>query len=289
MLAYCVRVSFKKNNGESIEVGDYSTKGLMNYLIEKTKLAGHQLSFTEAKEDPDMIQPNDFAWYFGSFNEAARKAWDAVMAEQVRMTDDSLETKKNRRKNNLKGVYTMSNKKRGGKSPMYSSEELQVKLKAFYEKFGKLPSPMDAGRYDSGLPSYTTLVKYLGPRSEWDKIVSGGGAIEEVVSPGEISGEVHDEVRENDLLAKVNEEDLTEVETDKDMAEGTSVSGGATVEKGTACASGEKWGIDTSCKNENIEKPVIKTEQREDTGTVTIDLKITLPDREKPICLTLSV
>ena len=49
----------------------------MKHLVEKTKQAGHKLTFSEAEKDPDMIQPNEFprCTYFHSFDEAAEAAW----------------------------------------------------------------------------------------------------------------------------------------------------------------------------------------------------------------------
>jgi len=47
----------------------------MKLLVEKTIIAGHPLTFDEAKQDAKMIQPNFYAFYYGSFQEAAQMAW----------------------------------------------------------------------------------------------------------------------------------------------------------------------------------------------------------------------
>lgn len=55
---------------------------LMKMLVEKTLAAGHTLSFKEVSEDPDMVTPNTYAFYFGSFSEAAETAWKKARAPQ---------------------------------------------------------------------------------------------------------------------------------------------------------------------------------------------------------------
>ena len=76
--AFSVPTVFKNNGGifpiSSYEKTEYE---MMKHLVEKTKAAGHQLTFKEASVDPDMIQPNEFprCTYFHSFDEAANAAW----------------------------------------------------------------------------------------------------------------------------------------------------------------------------------------------------------------------
>ena len=76
--AFSVPTVFKNNGGifpiSSYEKTEYE---MMKHLVEKTKVAGHQLTFKEASVDPDMIQPNEFprCTYFHSFDEAANAAW----------------------------------------------------------------------------------------------------------------------------------------------------------------------------------------------------------------------
>lgn len=48
---------------------------LMEMLVNKTRAVGHIVSFKEASEDPDLVDPNNFAFYYGSFSEAAAIAW----------------------------------------------------------------------------------------------------------------------------------------------------------------------------------------------------------------------
>ena len=71
---------FKKNNGEYVEYDDMAPKKkLMEVLVERTKVAGHQLSYAEAAEDPEMIQPNTYAFHYGgSFSKVAERAWSMI-------------------------------------------------------------------------------------------------------------------------------------------------------------------------------------------------------------------
>lgn len=48
---------------------------LMEMLVEKTLALGHMVSFREACEDPELVDPNSYAFYYGSFSEAAKIAW----------------------------------------------------------------------------------------------------------------------------------------------------------------------------------------------------------------------
>lgn len=75
--------SFLSNNGVRFTIyGESAEIALMEHLCTQTKLAGHQLSYKEA-DDPErfiMIDPEEFVEYFGSFEEVAKMAWDAVSA-----------------------------------------------------------------------------------------------------------------------------------------------------------------------------------------------------------------
>ena len=64
----------------------FTKKKLFEKLVEKTKGLGHQVSFSEMKEDPAMPDPNLYAYYYGSFSEAAIEAY--------RLTTSEKETKK---------------------------------------------------------------------------------------------------------------------------------------------------------------------------------------------------
>ena len=69
---------FQTNKGGHVSIpGETERDALLVYLIDKTKKAGHQISFGEA-ENPaliKMIKPSEFVQSFGSFEEASRRAW----------------------------------------------------------------------------------------------------------------------------------------------------------------------------------------------------------------------
>lgn len=78
----------RRNNGKVFRISAYGKAEyeMMVYLVEKTKKAGHQLTFEEALMDPDMIYPNEFprCTSFCSFAEAAKAAWaEANLSEPV--------------------------------------------------------------------------------------------------------------------------------------------------------------------------------------------------------------
>ena len=80
-----------KNNGGAIQT-ENPQKDLMELLIKKTKELGHIVSFSEAKADPEMVQPNTYAYYFDSFGKAAKRAWDRVSSSIEEPKESSSET-----------------------------------------------------------------------------------------------------------------------------------------------------------------------------------------------------
>ena len=65
----------KLNDGRSM----YADKiKLSAMLVEETRKAGHMLTFDEARSIPDLPTPNNYAFSFGSFANAAKEAWNKV-------------------------------------------------------------------------------------------------------------------------------------------------------------------------------------------------------------------
>jgi hypothetical protein len=54
---------------------------LFRELLEKTSKLGHQVTSEEMASDKKMPKPNDYAYYFGSFANAAREAWRQVNSD----------------------------------------------------------------------------------------------------------------------------------------------------------------------------------------------------------------
>ena len=48
---------------------------LYNALLAKIEQLGRKPTFAEVKEDQNMPEPNDYAYYFGSFTKAADEVW----------------------------------------------------------------------------------------------------------------------------------------------------------------------------------------------------------------------
>ena len=162
---------FSKNDGNKFST-ENPEKDLMDLLIEKTISAGHMLSFEEASKDPEMVQPNNYAYYFGSFGEAAKMAWRRArppnkksdgLTEQGRKLVETLQ--KTRQitgtpyRREVSWMSELQKKTPRGKNARYTVEEIKEALKEFYNRNGRLPSSKDAKRYDSGLPSWPTLIK----------------------------------------------------------------------------------------------------------------------------------
>ena len=66
------------NNGELFFVGEDAKTAIYELLKEKTRKLGHKMSFKEAISDPEMVHPNQYAYFFGSFDKAAEMAWREV-------------------------------------------------------------------------------------------------------------------------------------------------------------------------------------------------------------------
>ncbi len=50
-------------------------KELYDALLLKIEMLGRKPSYEEVKSDSDMAEPNDYAYYFGSFSNALSEAW----------------------------------------------------------------------------------------------------------------------------------------------------------------------------------------------------------------------
>lgn len=121
---------------------------LIGKLVEKTISAGHLLTFEETSDDPKMFRPNSYAFYYGSFGEAAQTAWRKAKTILSQKTKEPEEEK----------------------SEMFTFEEVKVQLIRYYKKHGRLPTQLEV-MSDPNLPSWTTLNKFLGPKSEWGRYI----------------------------------------------------------------------------------------------------------------------
>ena len=122
---------------------------MLNKLIEKSYAAEHLLTFEEASEDPRMIPPNSYAFYYGSYREAAQIAWQKAKAR----------------------LFQQSIHKKEGKMPHYTFENIKESIRKYYQQNGRLPDQRETGGIPE-LPSWSTLLKYLGPKSNWDRLIA---------------------------------------------------------------------------------------------------------------------
>lgn len=192
------------NDGSSLFSDDPKSDS-MEVLIEKTLTAKHLLTFNEAMQDVEMIQPNFYAFYYGSFSEAAQIAWSKVETILLRDNHDDKEEKSTVPK-------------------YYTTEEVRAKLAAYYDKHGRIPKQIEV-MGDPELPSWFTMLKHLGPKTEWEKQVQAflSSTDQAECAPQDTDGKISVEVSEN--IPKNNGDDMVKIET-PEHCEGT----GTTIE-----------------------------------------------------------
>lgn len=59
---------------------------ILKILVEETKKAGHQLSNDEIRINKNLPAPEEYAYYFGSADNASRIAWRKVHVEEKGIT-----------------------------------------------------------------------------------------------------------------------------------------------------------------------------------------------------------
>lgn len=288
---------FTKNNGE-LFITENPQEDLVDLLIEKTISAGHALSFTEASEDPEMVQPNHYAAYFGSFEEAAQFIWNKVnppvrspdgLTSYGRRAAESLRNRPDRIKlinyeyRKKKGDRMKTAKKMNlrGKKPLYTYEEVKQKLIDFYQAYGRIPKQTEFT--DSPyLVSYSTFAKFLGPKSGWQAI------IDEAIGTSSVSAPVED-----------NPPEVEPPEAEPPEVEAPTVEPPAVTEElpepeappadEALSAVEEPRAASLTPQIEIKDQSQTEVSDRTSDNLVNLELKITLPDREKPIFITLTV
>lgn len=198
-----------RNNGKLVRT-DNPEQFLMELLVKKTRQAGHMLSFEEASQDPEMVEPNNFAPYFSSFSEAAKTAWRKVQSPQASTLQSSSspvriipKTKKPPEIGKKEKFFRFNNpptraqieKHEAGpddyldnedpvevaarmqvynpenRTQKYSYDKVKAIIIAFYKRNGRLPT-IDDTKADPNLPCLATIYKYLGGKREWEKLIS---------------------------------------------------------------------------------------------------------------------
>lgn len=142
-------MGFVKLNGGGLISVDKET--LFELLLKKTQELGRELSFEEARNDPDLPNPNEYAYYFGSFSEVAKKAFLRVGFEKERSKDfsrkepeepqigaySSVAAQRN-------GFEKVSHKKRVVKEKkeraIWTDERVLEAVETLYDQLGRMPS-----------------------------------------------------------------------------------------------------------------------------------------------------
>ena len=252
------------NSGEKYLSSNNPSKDLMDLLVDKTRTAGHRLTFKEANSDPKMFRLYHYATYFVTFESAAEMAWQKVQSECSQSPDAPTTTTfmpqpvvRKELFSNPKSNFSTPNEtdvKEGGTTKMprrkkYDNSEVKAMLLNFYSAHGRFPRMSEATESNS-LPSWSVLTSALGPRVSWDRLVEQPHTVEQshATEPESVAVEpaIEPEPIQDEGPAAEEHIRIEDVE------------------------------IDTSC-----------CERQDDS--VTIDLKITIPGREKPICISLTV
>lgn len=193
------------NNGEVYPIDGDTGKTLFKLLLDKTKLLGHKMSFNEALNDPEMIAPNQYAFYFESFEMAAQTAWEEIEAQMDNHVDDedaafinydksraeevkrekqkererSLALARQSRQEHLeaKSKSKATTARKNGRSPSSRSKATaKDALEQFYQRYGRLPTTAECDNVEKNLPSYQVLRRYFGTKEDWLQMVRGQGS-----------------------------------------------------------------------------------------------------------------
>lgn len=177
-----VRISY---NDGSFFFTDNPKQDMLNKLIEKSYAARHLLTFEEASEDPRMIPPNSYAFYYGSYREAAQIAWQKARAR----------------------LFQQDVHEKEGKMSHYTFENIKESIRKYYQQNGRLPGQRETGSIPD-LPSWTTLLKYLGPKSNWDRLIA------DLVSEPKLSQSDMDSSEETSVMTVMPEDEVSSVSAD---------------------------------------------------------------------------
>ena len=137
---------FTTNGGVEQFHCESPTKDLMRVLVEKTEAAGRILTSEEFAKYPELPKPNHFAYYFGSFSEAAKQAYAKTEHYKNAKMREKLEPKK-----------------------AYQEAEVRQILVDFYKKRRYLPSvsQLDKGRFGE-MPPLAVVQQFFGKtRRDW--------------------------------------------------------------------------------------------------------------------------
>lgn len=229
-------------------------RDLMDRLIEKTMTTGHMLSFDEASSDPKMVKPNHYAFYYGSFSEASQAAWAKVKAIKLgnNVQSEPKQTPIPQKPIEKKAPLPEPKRRRGHRTARFTSEMVKAHLLAFYDRFGRLPTQTEV-MSDPEMPSWVTLTKLLGPKSGWKQLLPPSSNEEEKPT--------NPPIEESNGSSPIKEDNRSPIEQEQESI--------------------------TSETKENEVK--IDASKYQGDDAIIVEVKISLPDKKKPILITLTV
>lgn len=268
-------IQLAKSKGGYIDL-ENPMEELMEMLVEKTLALGHMVSFREACEDPDLVDPNSYAFYYGSFSEATKIAWKKAndprrdesnkeLPNTVTIsTPNSKKPSYNKASYPKPHNYTNPNVYKGpllgkrseqtrGRTRKYTYEGLKQIIVDFYKETGRLPKQSEVAT-NANLPSWATLYKILGNREEWYRIIKT-----ELLKEGTLQAYSEESIPEDDVI---------KIEEPPDMPEGSSDN--ASVLAATI-------------------KPIINIKYNWEGDTLQVEVRVVKPGNARPVYVTLSV
>lgn len=273
----------KLNNGKQafFEVPE---EGLMQLLTKKTATMGRLLTREEVKSDPEMAPPNTFAFYFGSFGEAANKAWRMVRTHQMPLGNGEQFGRRSIAQGTMPRPVTRKpfrlpapkekasapvpaeldapvNSQRINQQETSQQDKIITQLTEYYLKHHKLPSKNDRD-CDPNLPSYTTIHRCIGPKRDWLIVIR-----RKIASDPKLS--------ERFTASTDAKKTSTDVTTGVARSERTSGAGLVPQSKPSEAAGQDK-------------DVHVETSYQVDDDNYIVKMKIVLPGREKPILVTVS-
>lgn len=241
-------------NDSSYYFSEDPKKDLMDKLVTYTLKAEHQLSFDEASKIPEMYKPNYYAFYYGSFQEAARIAWKKAREINVPNTTSPVlqeETFNPKATQNtepeLESSIPSPKRRKAGRKQHFTAETIIASIIEFYKANGRLPSQYDM-MVDPEMPSWPTILKYIGPKSEWE-----------------------------------NHFELPPLEATPPAKESPSLLNQQVLSMEGSAPPAEKP------SDPPAEKVKIEASHRKEVDVYVIKLKITLPNRKNPVLVTLTI
>ncbi|MBR3204546.1 hypothetical protein IKF81_02605 [Candidatus Saccharibacteria bacterium] len=270
------------NSGKVIYTEQSIRKVIMELLEKFAAELNRPPSFSEVKQNPDLPNPNDYAFYFGSFDSAAKAAY--------------LKT--------LKPDYPEGGEKMGeSQARKWTKDEVLDTLERYYDSHGCIPE-FRIIHNNPTYPSWPTIKRKLGDRETWlDQVLQH--RIQKIENNLEIP-----ETEEDASISKsaefgfldaatftqsVDAETLAEVSEPKELEKQLATE---EIELEEQPIVEEIFLGEENDKVQELVAEVVTPEEiavkkaeaweTKDDGSTTIELKLKLPGKERPVSLTIT-